>query len=124
MDRKARLKQLRSKRALAQAALEKSDTEANRIAFDDAEAELANAESDAKDDERLAAVTSGLLPLVEALSKNAVEPTKSWVQCVRVAVAQLEDAQRAKKDGSALDPDRLASQAEALIEAVTRLRPT
>ena len=113
----------RSKRAQAQRALDKADTEANRLALDNSEAELANAEADAKDDERVSSASVGLMALVDELAKNAVEPTKSWVRCVRVAATQLEDTQRAKKDGSRLDPDRLAAQAEELIEAVTRLRP-
>ena len=123
MDRKTKLKQLRSKRAHAQRALAKADTEANRLALDNCEAELANAEADAKDDERVGSMSVGLMALVDELAKNAVEPTKSWVRCVRVAATQLEDAQRAKKDGPPLDPERLAAQAEELIEAVTRLRP-
>ena len=108
-----RLKALRARVAKARTADEKAD----------AEAELANAESDARDDARLASVTRDLLPLVAQLEQNAVEPTSSWVACVRVAVAQLEDAQRARKEGTPIDPDRLADQAERLIAAVTRLRP-
>lgn len=111
------LKDLRAKLARATRAGDAS-------AIEEAQIELANAEADARDDERLASVTQDLLPLVEQLAQNAVEPTASWVACVRVAVAQLQDAQAAKKHKTPLSPERLADQAEQLIAAVTRLRPS
>lgn len=123
MDRKTKLKELRRKRALAHRALEASDTAATRAALDDAETELANAEADATDDERLTSVASGLLPLIDQLSENAAEPTKSWAQCVRVAALMLDDVQRSKKDGAPLDAERIGGQLEQLIETLTRIRP-
>lgn len=123
-SRADRLKALRAKHAKATRALEKDDSPANQAALDDVEAELANAESDARDDERLASITKDLMPLVHQLAATATGPTRDWVTCVQIAAAQLEDAQAAKKSGAALDADRLAGQAEQLIEAVTRLRPS
>ena len=123
MDRKTKLKALRGRRALARKAFEVSETPATRAALDDAETELENAEADATDDERLSTVSTLLMPLIDQLSQTAAEPTKSWTDCVRLVAVMLEDLQRSKKDGSPLDPDRLGGQVEALIVALTRIRP-
>lgn len=113
-SRADRLKALRAKVARAKDPHERAD----------AEAELQNEESDARDDDRLSAITRDVLPLVAQLEQGATGKTAAWVACVKVAVAQLEDAQAAKKDGTPIDAGRLADQAEQLIGAVTQLLPS